>query len=437
MQNQKNSVKEAFTYFKKSPILRRMLQQFAEKYRSLGRVGGTVRLQITSPTDRESLSGLLGKDLSRQSAISVSTTQLEQALQRTRFADLTLQEILFSFIGDSILTRVEEKERYESKKKQYFRKLARGCKSQAGRDWLEHIITKGRGSRGIHLSYDRDQDKLHQQLSHVLLAVQELPGNGYERLPVFAARVTGDPHGFDPTTEQGRLFVEALRFIHRQIEEHSRRSLSSEEFSELLASFGILRDDLSSFVTCTGLLAFRKQGRQVATWEEAHSEGVVLNVPLREVVRIDTLVSAAAKSVYVVENPGVFSEIIDCFAGRPYPPLICTHGQFRLAALLLLDKLARAGVRIFYSGDFDPEGLQMAQRLLKRYPGIGEAWRYGVEDYTRSNPSHPLNTARLNKLDRIDHPELIAVKGKIAVTGQAGYQEQIIPSLIEDLKQYF
>lgn len=143
------------------------------------------------------------------------------------------------------------------------------------------------------------------------------------------------------------------------------------------------------------------------------------------------------KSVYVVENPGVFSQILDAFADRPHPPLICTHGQFRLAALLLLDKLAHGSVRIFYSGDFDPEGLQIAQRLLQRYPHTAAAWRYSIDDYTNTNPSQPLDSGRLNKLNQISHPALIEAKCSIFNTGKAGYQEQIISYLIEDLKAQF
>ena len=171
---------------------------------------------------------------------------------------------------------------------------------------------------------------------------------------------------------------------------------------------------------------------------------MVLNVPLREVVKIETarpalapMGAAEVKSVYVVENPAVFSQILDAFDDCPQPPLLCTHGQFRLAALLLLDKLAEAGVCIRYSGDFDPEGLQMAQRLLQRYPGVARAWRYGLADYVKTNPSQLLDAGRVRKLKQITHPALTAVRDSIAGGGKAGYQEQLIPALIEDLKTCF
>ena len=440
----KNPLEEALSYFNSRPILRSMLQKFAQKYRSLGRAGGTVRLQLLSPEERESLGGLLGKDLSRQKTVTVSTVQLEQALRQTRFAGLSLQELLFAFIGGPIPTKAEIKELREAERRQYFSELAQNCGSRAGRDWLEHIIKKGSGSRGINRAYRKDKVELRCNLTAVLSALQQLPAAGYERLPVFAARVTGDPHGFDPAEEQGRLLIEALQFLRTVEGVPAPRPSASEDVSELLAASGLLREDILNFVTCTGLLAFRAKNRKLLTWEKAHAEGIALNVPLREVAKIEVIVPAVrggaaigAHSVYAVENPGVFSEILDAFEDRPYPPLICTHGQFGLATLLLLDKLTRGNARIFYSGDFDPEGLQITQRLLQRYPHSAVAWRYGKGDYANTNPSQPLVPARLKKLNQISHPALVAAKESIYRSGRAGYQEQIIPYLIEDLKAGF
>lgn len=425
---------EALSYFKKSPVLTRLLEQFKGKYRALGRTGGTVRLLRLTPEDRRDLGGLLGQDLSAGEAVTVSASQLEEALQQTRFAGLTLQQILAASQGSPLFSRAEEKARAEAEKEKFFYSLTAGRQGGPGCRWIEHILAKGPGSRGIHMAYAHGRDNLALWLGNVLRALDELPREDYERLSVFAARITGDPHGFDPLTDQGRLFVDALRFL--QEEEAPRRPLSSEEVSELFAACRLLRDDIFSFVTCTGLLAFRRPGQKLATWDHACREKVILNVPLRELVKIDTLTPAGGKLVFAVENPAVFSGILDAFSEGPYPPLVCTHGQFRLAALMLFDKLARAGARIYYSGDFDPEGLQMARRLLQRYPLNALPWRFDPSDYASSRPSPLLSEARLNKLNGIDHPALAAVKEEIARTGKAGYQEQIIPSLIDDLKRF-
>ena len=114
-----------------------------------------------------------------------------------------------------------------------------------------------------------------------------------------------------------------------------------------------------------------------------------------------------------------------------------THGQFNLAALLLLDLLAAGGATLYYSGDFDPEGLQMAQQLRKRYGQCLKLWHYEREDYEASRPGKILRPSRLKKLDSVQDPGLHPVKQGILSTREARYQEKILDRLIQDLADEF
>jgi len=76
--------------------------------------------------------------------------------------------------------------------------------------------------------------------------------------------------------------------------------------------FGILRDDLWNFVTCTGINGNAADNQPLGYLTEAYRQQVALNLPLREVIRIDKAF-ACAKVVYVVENPGVYSALLDLY----------------------------------------------------------------------------------------------------------------------------
>ncbi len=226
--------------------------------------------------------------------------------------------------------------------------------------------------------------------------------------------------------------------IQEDTVEQSGQALSgTEALNELYYHFGILRDDLLNFVTCAGIVAYDTSGEVLPVWRAAYRDHSVLNVPLREVVKIDLARPTAGNKVYMVENPGVFSTLLDrCENGfRPYPPLVCSHGQFKLAALLLLDKLVEGGMVIYYSGDFDPEGLLMADRLLKRHPGKVVPWRYTLDDYRLAMSGKKLPERRLRQLEGVRSPELFAVKDGISRAGAAGYQEGIIDFLWEDVNR--
>ncbi|MBM7854198.1 uncharacterized protein (TIGR02679 family) [Desulfohalotomaculum tongense] len=258
----------------------------------------------------------------------------------------------------------------------------------------------------------------------------------YQRLPLFASKIAKDPHGFDLNTEQGRFLISALQFLRSHQEKNYKPSSvpSAEEITDLLAYFGIIRDDLLNFTTCISILGCEEGKTEPApVWESACRDGVVLNVPLREVVKMAAYKPAgSSKKVFVLENSGVFSAILDCFTGLTAPPLICTHGQLKLAALIMLDKLVENGATIYYSGDFDPEGLQMAQRLVDRYADKLVLWHYTADDYKRCLSDVVISETRLKKLDAITAEELKPIKEEIKRQKKAGYQEYLIEKLVKE-----
>ncbi len=442
----------AVQFFKSEAGFHRLLNAFIKRYQSLGRIGGSVRLANPTYQEQEAISRLLRKDLSSNKSITVKLSNFEQELENTKFAGILLKDLLDGYAGYEIFTKTEMQKRYEEEKDNFLQHLAGICPQLYCRQWLEHIQTKGAGTRGIHQAYDDDPQILEDRLKNVLKALARLPSPGtgkdpaqFQRLPVFANGVTCDPHGLDLDTAQGRFFIAALQFIRSQQDDSYLvgSSPAAEEINELLGYFGIIRDDLLNFVTCAGILAFDAAGAVQKMWNNAWQSGAVMNVPLRELVKSNAFmpgISCTApekqKVIFVVENSGVFSEVADCFTDRLLPPLVCTHGQAKLATLLLLDRLAANGTTIFYSGDFDPEGLQMAQRLARRYGENLKLWRYDAGDYEESISEVVLSPERLKKLNGINLPGIIQVKDRINSTHRAGYQEYLVPRLVEDIRKY-
>ena len=101
----------------------------------------------------------------------------------------------------------------------------------------------------------------------------------------------------------------------------------------------------------------------------------------------------------------------------------------------MLDLLVAGGpVRFWYSGDFDPEGLEIASTVLSRYPGQARAWRLSVADYERAATSGmPAQSERLPGLDRLAavFPELVSVMRE---RRRWGYQESLIDLLLDDVR---
>ena len=441
---------DAREYFKQNRGFQRLFNLFIKKYQSLGRIGGSVRLDSLTEDEKEALSSMLRRDYSRQKSATVALVDFENALQKTRFSGIGLKELLDGFAGQNILSRADMEMCYQDQKDSFWQELCAEHSQEPCRLWLRHIEKKGIGTRGIHLAYDQNTPLLKKHLAAVLTALAHLPGatdignKQYERLPFFAERITSDPHGFDLDTEPGRFLLSALQFLRWQENQKFsiRSTLGAEEKTELLGQFGIIRDDLLNFATCCGILGFGKNEAEPSPlWQSAWEEGAVLNAPLREIIKIEHFMPALAfyhpnkeKVVYVLENSGVYSEVLDHLTAKKHPAILCTHGQIKLATLIMLDKLVQSGVTVYYSGDFDPEGLHMAQRILKRYGNFAKLWHYTVSDYHHSLSEVELDEIRLKKLDNISAPELIPLTKEIRNHCKVAYQEQLIKNLISDIR---
>jgi uncharacterized protein (TIGR02679 family) len=131
------------------------------------------------------------------------------------------------------------------------------------------------------------------------------------------------------------------------------------------------------------------------------------------------------------------------FKERPLPPLVCSSGQFSLAVLALCDRLVSAGCQLHYSGDFDPEGFQMAVRLWRRY-GTGNIlfWRYTPEDYASVTQDIHIEEWRWNNLHKLivevenqGFPTPFVQTVKTALQQRTPvYQESLVDQLYNDIK---
>ena len=144
----------------------------------------------------------------------------------------------------------------------------------------------------------------------------------------------------------------------------------------------------------------------------------MVQVPLNVIAEWESI-ECQDNEIYVVENPSVFAML--CGATS----CMCMNGQPRLAGLVVLELLARAGTKVYYSGDLDPEGLLIAQKLCQFYDGEFVYWHMNVEDYRACMSKETLSGRRMKMLDNITDTELLPVVHAMESGKIAGYQENI------------
>lgn len=185
-------------------------------------------------------------------------------------------------------------------------------------------------------------------------------------LSIFSSMFTGDPHYLDLDSKHCVLFLYALSYIEKISFPESR-----EDKVQLLSKYLIDVDNLSNFVITYGLLSDREY---MNCFSEA-LESLLLNT---QNILGSAWFNTKDKKVFIFENPSILMEIID----RKIKANVVISGGFSNSSdYLLLDKLVEKGNRLFYNGDFEPEGLLIAQMLKIRYKDHLQFICYDKVDY--------------------------------------------------------
>jgi uncharacterized protein (TIGR02679 family) len=415
---------EAIFYFR-APEFERLFILFHQKMQSLGQTGGSVVLQNATEVEKHKIGRWMNQYFNGKRDISVSLKRFEKPIMGSRFEPLTLWQIVELVLNVSIVSNKQANEEKEKQRVDFFTGLKEKYPSPLVELVMDTIIQRQKGANRFNTAYNQGEQT---GIMYVAKSLYHLPVTPAERISVFSERMTGNPHYFE---DHDNKLLYALEII-QSVEENReyRPKLRAYEENELYEQYGIARDDIMNFTTCTGLLAVRK-GVDLQTWYYACEENIVMNPPLRELNKLDQVYPKLGKKVYVVENSGVFSSLLDRMEENV--PLISTHGQFKLAGLILIDKLVTAGCTIYYAGDFDVGGLYMAYRLKRRHPKHVYYWRFTPEDYEISRSSVAISKERLKMLSSINDKELQPLINVILKEGKAGYQEKLIIKLYEDI----
>jgi uncharacterized protein (TIGR02679 family) len=301
-------------------------------------------------------------------------------------------------------------------------------------DWyIDWISSKPADTRWIWSVYKEDAARLYSYFEYLEKAWGFIGKEKmFIRMPLFAQKVTGNPHAFDRNAILGKMLLHLLTVDQKNKEEgESSFSKTSEEENDLLGFYGLIRDDLWSFVTCQNILAETDQGMH-PVWKAAQETGTVLNLPLKELIKVEKVYPYKRNVVWVVENSSVASTLMDL---APHTPVICTHGQLRIAGWRLIELLASADVTIYYSGDLDPEGMLIADRLVRRFPEAVRLWRMDEKSYLEGMSEEIVSDKRLSQLKKLHHPGLNKVAEVMQREKRAGYQEAKVEVMGEDLKR--
>ena len=421
------TLKECVSYFKNNRGYKNIFQQMREKWRSYGKISGNIILNNPTLEEREAIKKFLGI-VSDNKKIKFKMSDFEKGLKESRFNNVELIELLEEYFQEKIIYQKDEKKIIEEEKIRFFENIREKLKIESiYNKEIEKLLDTIILEKSYLFKYGEDNSEIEKMIFLSLKAVHYL-SNLDERvkIAILGAEIAKSPHYFDRGSAAGNFLIYLLYLLF-DIEE----TKGAENILEVYYRANIEVDSVSNYVACFGIRLYIKSGEHGAYREfiKNSEEYLVTLSNLSKIVKADS----DNKRVFIVENQMVFSYLCEYFKDKNIS-FLCTSGQLKTAALILIDMLCEAGCKIYYSGDFDPEGIEIAEKLIQRDKNI-VPWCFLKEDYRRTISENIISNERLKKLDKIENICFKELIEEIKKERKAGYQELLLDKMKKDIEE--
>lgn len=416
------------TYLKTKEVKRLMIE-LKKKWISNGHLTGKITLNNISDKEKRDIEGIMGIHFSN----SLNAKDFESAItQNPVFGDCDIKEILELYFGTKLITSKEKKLIKKNEDEFFFESLKKILDDINAisklYDWLIDVqSSKNFGYKTIQRLRKSKPNDIITICSNVFEGIQEIIQNqNIYPIAIFASKISGNPHFLDRNSGDGsNLFVSILAYILKE-----DYPTDSKSWYELLEKANLIKDEIAGSLAIFNIHLIRNNtNHQGAEWCYKYKQPFML--AYSNLVDIDKA-TTNNNLVYVVENEMVFTTLQKEIKDSDIA-LICTSGQPSLTAQKLIELLVKGNNRIFYSGDIDPEGLGICDRLWKKYPNNISPWLMNKDDYLASISNEEVSAQRLSLLDKIENPILKETSILLKENKKAAYQENMISIFIDKL----
>lgn len=390
-------------YLKEQTGLNRLMREFKQKYISLGRYSGTVVLKNVSIDESNALSNLFGRNVRVGDVFKTSFIQLEKNISYSKYAGFSWNKLFYYYFNENIISNKEKKNEEKNLEQQFFKSIIDENKDKKIITIYEELMQNDDLSKMVNNKYKRNRTLLKHDLNNIILLLDNIPSTPTS-LSVYSS-LTGDPHYLDLGGHNINLFLRVLSLM-KNIEYPN----STIDKISLLEQINVYVDPISNFV-----ITYKMVGNNILN--ELSNKNEVVNLNLSNILSLSSNIDTNPKRVYIFENPSILNSLKDLNA-----PMIITSGMPNLSLYKLLDVLERNGNKLYYNGDFDPEGLLIAQKLKDKYLNL-ELFGYNEENYLLNKSDKKISDSRLSKLNLISDDKLVVIKNLLFKHKYASYQE--------------
>lgn len=394
--------KELADYLKSKSGFNRLMELLKKKYICLSKFSGSVILDNLSDIESYDIGNLLGKHIIPHSSLKVSFSMISKKINEGKFSGFDWLEVFKFYFKSDIITNSMKKDIDSIKENEFFNDFYISNSDKKYLSIIMDIILNDKGiNKIIKKKYHSNSINLKNELNNILLLLENIPSS-FTALAVYSS-ITGDPHYLDIKSPTSNLFMRILALILGYNYDDISRS-------DLLAEINVYLDPISNYV-----ITYKLCGNSIL--DSLSNE--VVNLNLLNIESLD-IIDTKEKVVFVFENPSILMSLRDLNV-----PIIITSGIPNVSVYLVIKKLIDRGNKIFYNGDFDPEGLLIASKLKERFPDI-DLFCYDEVDYNKCKSNKEISVSRIKKLDGVIFDDLMVIKELLIKNNVSGYQEQNI-----------
>ena len=418
-----------------SKDLSRFMQELKKKWQIYGCFKGRITLKNTSVSERNALEGILGEKYQTE-VVTIQVKAFVNALEHSTFQNLDLKEVLNLYFREPVYTFKESRENNQLSLNAYFSSLEKIVKEDIQKEllsvWFQQSKEKKDGAYKLMLNLKKENEGTATEVfSTVIHGASLLIAGLNKALPiaVFAANISGNPHYLDRGNTASSLLLYILSYVKGV--EYPKDAV---RWYDILSEFNLNKDELA------GSVAVYNVHVQTSVGLHPGAEGcyqckqpfILSSLHLTEGCKLYT----DSHCVYIVENEMVFSYLQNSVKDSNVA-LICTSGQLSTTASYLVEKLVHSHTTLYYSGDLDPEGIGICDRLWQKYPDNVIPWHMTYTDYVQSKSSEEISDSRLSSLNAIENPVLKETSQYLWKERYAGYQENILEEYEKDLPKCY
>ncbi len=412
-----------------------LMLELRKKYISYGKLTGKIVLKNATDKQRKDIGGILGKHFYNND-ISINAKDIEEAITNNSvYGQVNIKDIFDAYFGELTITSKQNKQNKDSDDQAFYDSLKAVLTSNNYDnkiiEWLDYSYKNKK--QGYHILQNiRKDDVSLNTFNNVCFGINKII-NEEITLPiaVFASKISGNPHFLDKTNGQGSsLFTSILSYLYK-----TDYPNSSSSWYELYQKAGLFKNEIAGNIAIYNVrLLIDNKLHLGAQGCYGYKEPFILSYSnLNKVEKA----SCNNNVAYILENEMVYSYLQKEIKDRDIA-LICTSGQLSLTATKLIELLVKANTKIYYSGDIDPEGIGICDRLWQKYPSNIIPWLMDKQSYNDCLSNENVSDSRLSMLDKITNPLLLETSKLLKEKKKAGYQENIINLYLDDLnkKQY-